>query len=298
MKLKEYLKQLMPRLQRSELEENVGKLHAELTDTVLPGYEDAAEFFGNRKFKSKWVDQFDDLFKREFKVKYKGNFIVGINSTLPLLMDNLNAIQRLMDKTEPSWSKDAVSLLGVNLLRAVDQLNFLAQYARRLLNVALAMEMNLAEGKDEKFDIQKNEIEWLNVNKTMFIGGYTILTMKRADLERRLQEVPNVVVGEENADMIEGNLERPKVDPLGLGLIPLQINLFYHIGRFIAERQAARYKSAIAERDAIQMRLVYLRQLEQSSADPILRGEIEVAQGRVEKLNYTIKEMEEKWLDA
>lgn len=296
MKLKDYLKELMPRLKRSELEDAITKLNAELTETVIPIYEDAAEFFGSKKFKSKWVEQFDNLFEREFKVKHKGNFISGISTTLPLLMENLNAIQRLVGKQEPSWSKDAVSLLGVNLLRSVDQLNFLAQYARRLLNVTLAMEMNIAEGKDEKYDIQRPEIEWLNINKTMFIGAYSIMTMKRADLERRLNDVPNVVVGEENADMIEGNMERMQSDPLGLGLIPLQINLFYHIGRFIAERQAARYKSAIAEHDAIQMRLVYLRQLEQSSADPILRNEIEVTQGRVEKLNYEIKEMEEKWL--
>ena len=72
--------------------------------------------------------------------------------------------------------------------------------------------------------------------------------------------------------------------------------MFYHVGRFIAERQAARYKSAIAERDSIQMRLMYLRQLEQGSSDPILRSEIEIAQSRVEKLNYEIKEMEDKWL--
>ena len=120
--------------------------------------------------------------------------------------------------------------------------------------------------------------------------------MKKADLERRLNEVPNVVVGEDNAELVEGNLDRGKADPLNLGLIPLPINLFYHVGRFIAERQAARYKSAIAERDSIQMRLMYLRQLEQGSSDPSLRSEIEIAQSRVEKLNYEIKEMEDKWL--
>lgn len=59
---------------------------------------------------------------------------------------------------------------------------------------------------------------------------------------------------------------------------------------------AARYKSAIAERDSVQMRLMYLRQIDQGQADPILRGEIEVSQSRVEKLNYKIKEMEEKWV--
>lgn len=297
MKIKAYLKDLMPRLQRSELEESISKLQVELTDTVLPEYENANEFFGTRQFKSKWVEQFDKLFKNEFRVKYKGNIIAGIATTLPLLVDNLNAIQRLTTKMEPSWSKDAVGLLSLNLVRSIDHLSFLTMYARRLLNMILMMEMNVAEGKPETHDIQKSEVNWLNINKTMFLGAYSILTMKRADLERRLKEVPNVVIGEDSADMIEGNLERPQVDPLGLGLIPLPINIFYHVGRFVSELQAKRYKSSIAERDTIQMRIMYLRQLEQQEADPILRSEIEISQSRVEKLNYEIKEMEEKWID-
>lgn len=296
MKIKQYLSELMPRLQRSELEEAIAKLHAELGETVVPTYEDASELFGNRKFKAKWLEQFDKMFEKEFRVKYKGNFIAGISSTLPLLVDNLNVIQRLSSKVEPSWSKDAVSLLSLNLVRSVDHLNFLTMYVRRLLNMALMMEMNIAEGKPEDHDIQKSEITWLNINKTMFLGGYSILTMKRADLERRIKEVPNVIIGEENADMVEGNLERAQSDPLNLGLIPLPINIFHKVGTFIAEKQAARYKSAIAERDSIQMRLAYLRQLDQGNGDPILRSEIEVTQSRVEKLNYSIMEMEEKWM--
>lgn len=296
MNIKDYLKGLMPRLQRSDLDEAIAKLNGEMNETVLPIYESAVELFGERKFKAKWVEQFDKLFEKEFRVKYKGNFFSGIGSTLPLLMENLTAIQRLTSNVEPSWSKDAVSLLSLNLVRSVDNLNFLAQYARRLLNSSLAMEMNVAEGKDQFFDIPKSEIEWLNINKTMFLGAYSILTMKRAELERRLKEVPNVIIGEDSVDMVENNLERAQTDPLNLGIIPLPINLAYHIGRFIAERQAARYKSAIAERDSVQMRLMYLRQIDQGQADPILRGEIEVSQSRVEKLNYKIKEMEEKWV--
>lgn len=297
MKFKEYLSNLMPRLQRSDLEDSIAKLHQELGETVVPSYESAVELFGTRKFKSKWVEQFDKMFEKEFRVKYKGNFITGIGSTLPLLVDNLNAIQRLASKIEPSWSKDAVSLLGLNLVRSVEHLNFITMYARRLLNMTLMMEMNIAEGKAETADIQKSEIDWLNINKTMFLGAYSILTMKRAELERRMKEVPNVIIGEDNADMIEGNLERPQTDPLSLGLIPLPINIFHKVGTFIAEKQAARYKSAIAERDSIQMKLMYLRQLDQNEGDTILRSEIEIAQSRVEKLNYEIKQMEEKWLE-
>ena len=297
MKIKQYLQGLMPRLKRDELEEAIAKLQSELGETVVPLYEDASELFGQRKFKAKWVEQFDKTFAKEFGVKYKGNFISGIATTLGLVVENLNAIQRLANKAEPSWSKDAVSLLSLNLVRSVDHLNFLALYARRLLNVTLTMEMNIGDGKAENYDIQKAEIDWLNVNKTMFIGAYSILTMKRAELERRIKDVPNIIVGEDTADLTEGNLERGQADPLGLGLIPLVINPFYHIGRFVAERQALRYKTAMADRDSIQMKLMYLRQQEQNQADPILRNEIEIAQSRVEKLNYEIKEMESKWID-
>ena len=297
MKIKEYLRTLMPRLQRSELQDAMSKLRSELTDTVLPSYETGSELFGTRKFRSGWVQQFDKTFEKEFRIKHKGNFIEGINSTLPYIMENLAAIERLVSKTESNWSKDAVSLLGLNLLRATDQLNFICQYARRLLNTALAMEVNVSEGKAETLDILKSEIEWLNVNKTMFIGGYSILTMKKGELERRLKEVPNIIVSEDTAEMVEGNLESAQVDPLNLNIIPLMINPFYHIGRFFAERQALRYKSAEAERYSIQMRLMYLRQLDNSEGDQILRNEIEITQSRVDKLNYEIREMEDKWLD-
>ena len=122
--------------------------------------------------------------------------------------------------------------------------------------------------------------------------------MKKADFDKRIKEIPAVTVGQDNIEMVEGNLERGRSDPLELNLIPLPINPFYIVGCWIAERQAARYKTAKAERDSIQLRLLYLRQLDaEGKGDPILKNEIEITQSRVEKLSYEIKEMEEKWLD-
>jgi hypothetical protein len=76
----------------------------------------------------------------------------------------------------------------------------------------------------------------------MFIGAYSLLTMKKADFDKRIKEIPAVTVGQDNIEMVEGNLERGRSDPLELNLIPLPINPFYIVGRWIAERQAARYK--------------------------------------------------------
>ena len=298
MNLKEYLQKAMPRLQRSELKDGIEKLRGELDDIVMPAYDNANEYFGTRKFKAAWLVQFDKFFEKEFMVKYKGNFISGIATTLPLLRENLEAIIRLSDNTkEPSWSKDAVGLLSLNLIRSVEHMTFLATYARRLLNVALAMEVNVAEGQKEDHDISKHDIDWLNKNKNMFLGAYSILAMKRSDLEKRLKDTPNVVVGEDTADILTANMSKSQIDPLGLNLIPIPINPFWAIGKRWAERQANRYNSALAERDSIQLRLQYLRQLEaEGKGDGLLRSEIEITQGRVDKLNYDIKEMEESWL--
>ena len=98
------------------------KVDAELNQTVIPQYEEAAELFGERKFKSKWVAGFDDHFKKEFELKYKGNYISAIQTTLVLVNDNLQAIKRLANTVESSWSKDAASLLCINLTRSVDLL--------------------------------------------------------------------------------------------------------------------------------------------------------------------------------
>ena len=51
MNIKDYLKGLMPRLQRSDLDEAIAKLNGEMNETVLPIYESAVELFGERKFK-------------------------------------------------------------------------------------------------------------------------------------------------------------------------------------------------------------------------------------------------------
>ena len=110
--------------------------------------------------------------------KHKGNFIQAINDTLPLLSENLNSIERLMDADkEINFSRDAVSLMNLNLVRAVDHMRFLTEYASRLLNAALAMEVNIAEGNKESHEVQNAELDWLNNNKTMFIGAYSLHTL-------------------------------------------------------------------------------------------------------------------------
>lgn len=297
MNLKEYVRGLVPRMKKRELIDEIDSIVSDLNDTVIPAYEQASDFFGEKKLLAKWNEEFDNHFKKSFKIKYKGNFIKAINETLPLLMENLNSIRRLSDKVEDNWSKDSVSLLTLNLMKSVNHTEFLVKYARRLLNVSLTMEMNIGDGKKELEDILKFDMEWLNANKTMFIGVYSIMTMNRSEIQKRLSEIPEVFTGEETADMAESLHGSTKTDSLGLGLIPLPLNIFYRGGKLVAEWQASRYKKAIAERDAIQMRLIYLRQLEQGNPDPIMRKEIEITQSRVDKLNYEINEMEEKWID-
>lgn len=41
----------------------------------------------------------------------------------------------------------------------------------------------------------------------MFIGAYSLLTMKKADFDKRIKEIPAVTVGQDNIEMVEGNLD-------------------------------------------------------------------------------------------
>ena len=290
-----YLAGLMPQLTQSQMRDDLASIRQELDEYTNPLYETAAEVFGKRKFQSRFNQEFEKMFDRQIKLNHKGNFYTGISDGLKILNENLDILDRLVDKSEKSFSRQAISILNVNLTQIIETYGFMIRFSRRLLNASIQMETNLSEGNHEFDDIAPGDHKWLDQNKNTFLDAFELLTIKKADLERKLKDIPDVTVSEDNIQAVTASAGLDKVDPLKLGLIPTSINIFYKVGLWVAELQAARYKSAVAERDSIALRLMYLEQLEAKKADPIVANEIVIAQSRVDKLNYRIKDMEEEW---
>lgn len=296
MNIVSYLEGLMPQLTRSQMRDDLARIRQELEECTLPLYATATEIFGKHKFQSRFNVEFEKMFDRQIKLNHKGNFYSGVNDGLLVLNENLDILDRLVDKSETSFSRQAISVLNVNLTQIIETYGFISRYSRRLLNASIQMESNLMDGEGEFHDLAAGDHKWLDQNKNTFLDAFELMTIKKADLERKMKDIPDITVSAENLQAVTASAGLDKVDPLKLGLIPASINIFYKVGLWVAELQAARYKSAVAERDSIQLRLMYLQQQSEKKADPIVKEEIIVAQSRVDKLNYKIKDMEEEWI--
>lgn len=290
-----FISSMMPQMSKREMKTNLDYARQLIVEQAIPSYTSAAEIFGMRELRGQRNSMFEKEFANQIRLRYKGNNIAGICAGLSQLAENIDVLNRLLDRGEDAVSRQAVSIMNVNLLQATETLVFLGEYAVRHLDSLLVCEVNTANGSKETAGMTMAELKWLDGNKGHFITAFRQMTIAKADVERRFKELPSVVVSEDNADIVASSTDK-STDAFKLGLIPTQINIFLRVGMFVAELQAAKFRRTIAQRTAIELRLAYLKSLDANQRDDITGNEIDIAQGRLDKLNAKIASMEEKWV--
>lgn len=290
-----YISDLMPQIHRSKMRDDIAKTIGLFEDEVLPLIKTADELFGQRPFKNEENKRFDDVFKRQANKRLDGNCYHYLNAGMKNIMDNLSAIARMVEKSDEKVTKEVITITNINLLQLIEASNFIGMYMLRFLNVSLAREIRQADANDEYQDIKQPLVNWLNSNRDVFVTAFNILSTESNAFNRKLKDIPDVVVNEETAAQQIASLGNDRTDPLALGLIPIRLNPFYRVGLVVAEWQARRLESARVEHQVVSLRLIRLRQVHdsQGGTDVQTGRDIDVMQSRLEKLEYRISEMEE-----
>lgn len=292
-----FIKSMMPQMTKRQMKDNLDHARQLIVEQAMPAYATAEQVFGARQLLAERNKLFDREFANSVKLRFKGNNIAGIHAGLGQLAENIDVLSRLIDRGENTFSSQAVSIMNVNLLQATETLMFLGDYAVRHLDAVLIAEVNASNGSKDTAGMTPAELKWLDGHRGPFIQAFTQMTILKADVERRFKELPNIVVAEDNADELASATDK-NVDAFRLGIIPTQINIALRVGLFRGELQAAKYRRTIAQRTAIELRLSYLKSLQEGERDEFTGTEIEIAQGRLDNLNGKIASMEEKWLVA
>ena len=101
-----------------------------------------------------------------------------------------------------------------------------------------------------------------------------------------------------NADSIANTnsiIGANRTDPFQFGLIPIVLNPIYHVRMAIADWQVTRYKAAQEEKRMLEFKLLKLKLAQTGKKDARLDEQIEYTAGRLDKLNYKLKTMEEQY---
>jgi hypothetical protein len=305
MQILKFVTGLLPNIEKRTILEDINNNYGELKTATLPAYKSAADSIGKYSFKNKDVEQYNKNFLRDQSTGFKGNMINVIYETILVVEKNESVANKL---TDAIFSDDIITssmtYRKANMLQYIEALSFFQRYSRKLLLWIYTLETATINDGDSmvksrpsdgvSLKLTDGDTKWLKDNAKSFASIVNIMAIKSSIFQKNVEDIPDMLIDINNTDVV-ANTVGEKVDPFRMNFIPAELNLIYHVRMRIAEFQHERYTAALAERKALEIRLLHLENSMKGKQDPKLEQQIQYSEARLEKLNYKIKKMEEAY---
>ena len=296
MKISEFLRKLLPSFGRDKIIEDCRLTRAEIEETLKPMYGQAAVFLKTWSFKSEEMQDRIDTWKGLVKSN-GGNIIVTIDRGLPIMAENLTSIEELIKSSIGDEIVSAgLTYKKAQLIQFVATVQFVSRFLVQFLNYVYVCETAQEEqgGTTIREAISPAEKQWIEDNFISFCTAFNVVTEKPEEVKKKLSEVPDIVITEDNQQTLPKTMGQSKLDPLQMNFIGTW-GLQYGLGLLLAEWQASRYKQAKETLKLVQLRKLNLEQVHGGKPNPKVQKEIEYLEARAKDLQYKIKMLEEKY---
>ena len=274
MNLDKYLSSLLPSFTKARMLEDLGVTREELKYNTLPPLKALSQTFGKRKWENEWVKNFDERFEKQSELRYSGNFMTGVYETLERALENCDSLERLINLTfADDVVREAMTVSRANILQYLEVLSFAISYSRRLMVIALTLEVAQVEQEDPTASsITPGELDWVTKRQDAFYQSMRILGNKKEDLEKQFADLPDMTI---NSDTVATTI--------------------YHVRMAIADWQVSRFKAAQEEKRMLEFKLLQLKLASTGKKDVKLQQQVDYTQGRLQKLNFKLREMEDNY---
>ena len=297
MNLDKYLSSLLPSFTKARMLEDLGVTREELKYNTLPPLKALSQTFGKRKWENEWVKNFDERFEKQSELRYSGNFMTGVYETLERALENCDSLERLINLTfADDVVREAMTVSRANILQYLEVMSFAISYSRRLMVIALTLEVAQVEQEDPTASsITPGELDWVTKRQDAFYQSMRILGNKKEDLEKQFADLPDMTINSDTVATTTALVGVTKIDPMGFGLIPISLNPIYHVRMAIADWQVSRFKAAQEEKRMLEFKLLQLKLASTGKKDVKLQQQVDYTQGRLQKLNFKLREMEDNY---
>ena len=298
MKITQFMATLMPSFTKDTILEEFEDVQKQINTMNIPLFERAMKDLSRYKFRSELAEQMEDSLFDNVKVKRYPNFIGGFLDVTKRMRDNLPVIERLVDEHfELDVSAHAMTIPRINILQYIPVMSFVCRYMRAFTNYAVSLEVNSTSDSPEPvFDLIPADREWLARHRQAFVDSVAIVHHRGASLEKVFEALPDLSVDPSNVKVVE-QTQGGKIDPMGLGIIPLTINPIFHFRKFVMNYQVERYHHAKAEYDMLQRKLYNLKLIAEGRNDAKLQKEIKYTEEqRVRPLSQKLQKWEQEYV--
>lgn len=298
MKHSNLLNSLLPQFGKDRLLEDIRVTRSEIKEYTQPVYAQAAEMFRNWNFKSAKLKSLMASFARQIKQERNDNMVQTLAKVWKPVLENLDFLEDQVNRT----FNEEVTALGLTYsksttIQLIEGTSFVSRYARRLLTFIYACETAEFPGNESfiQEDIPPAEHDYIQSNFVNFCQILGVLADASTATKRKLDSIPEIQVTSDNHNTLAATVGETKIDPFRLGLIPVWLNPIYHIRMMVAEWQVKRYKEAKEEVQVLELRLLYLKRLNEGKPDANLQEQISYRQSQVNGMKKKIAEMESKY---
>ena len=294
MKFSNFLKSLLPGFEKDQVLEDIRITRTELKETTIPAFESGAPLLKTKDLKSKELEAFDKVFRRN-NPGFGRDLFEGLLEGLQIAESNLDIAEELITKTyNEDVTAGGMTYLKANLLQFVELTGFVSKFARKFLIYTFVIESSAYEGNSLKIteSLTKAELRWIEENFLNFATAFKVVATPKAKLAKQFSDVPDIVITSDNEDVLL-RTQSNKIDPMGVRFIPTWVNPIYYLRMAVAEWQVERYQAAKEELKVIQLRKLHLERLRDNKPDARIEKEIAYLEERVQKLNYKIQRMED-----
>lgn len=297
--IQEFFGSIIPSFDRTRLIDTVSSTREMLTNETLPMYTECVEFKGFpgvQPFKSNQMKNFNKIFMRE--VNPRMNFIEGTAQVFTNLTNDFAVLSEAVEKhfAQRHNPKLALTYQHLTFLRMIELVRFASRYARRMLNYMYMYETPATFSRvATNGQMPKGEVKWLEANMMGYCRTMHLLSKRMTDILREIQSMPDTVYNPEAEDAVGAVVGARKMDPLGLGYIPIISTAIWAIGSRWVDYQAAELLEARQERELVQLRLAQYKAAQQGNFDAAAEKVIKVNEERLNELTYKIVKLSERY---
>lgn len=287
-----FVKGLLPRIERTTIEEDIRTTLGELEKSGTSQYRIAGEYFRTAKPRSTEFKELETFFYRTVTLKNKGpNFVLDIGFMLGQMKDNLTYIQGLVETLlGRDILNEGLTIKKAHLVRAAGLISFASRYSLDFLDYLYQME---GAALGDQVEYAPAKLKNIKDNYERFFKVLDDYGQDPEKFKKIFSQIPEVVVTSKNADSIKGMFETKDVDPFSSsGMSNFVGNPIYVVRLQIAQWQNDRYAANVDKKKLLELRLLHLKSLQTGKPNPGLEKEISYNQGRVDRLDRQVREVE------
>lgn len=299
MKVEKFYESLMPNMERKRLVEDLDQLREEIDKTVLPKLKESSDLQKGRRLESSYAKALEAQFTKTLPDYRQKSLFDGMAGVLNNVRLNLASIEKMIpDLFGKDITKESIDYRKANLLQYIQLSSFVVDYTLRALYRSVASEVYTSLNQADQIDVHLTPAEkkWFDENREAYFAALNAINLTNHEFMEKVDQIPNVNVVPENADLIRQTLSGAVLDPFRFGIVaPTSWNPLYQLRLVHAEAQVKRFRAKVEERRGLEYRLLQWKQAQQGKNDAKLAGEIEYSEGRLQRLTYEINEMQERY---